>query len=158
MGRVLDALSALLHICNERTYEGEPAIRLEQVAMRGNECALDFEIPTSKSPKTWIKTSELILQAWDYLKSGKNPYDIAASAQYALAKKIAQVAIDLADENGINRIGLTGGVAYNVAITLTIKEQVEITGKQFLQHSTIPPGDAGVSTGQCIFGAIKLLQ
>jgi hydrogenase maturation protein HypF len=158
MGRVLDALSALLHICNERTYEGEPAIRLEQFAMRGNERALDFEIPTSKSLKTWINTSELILQAWDYLKSGKNPYDIAASAQYALAKRIAQVAIDLADENGINRIGLTGGVAYNVAITLTIKEQVGITGKQFLQHSTIPPGDAGVSIGQCIFGVIKSLH
>jgi hydrogenase maturation protein HypF len=126
--------------------------------MLGNKNALDFNIPISKSQKICINTSELILQAWNYLKDGANPRDIAASAQYALSKKIAELAISLADENGINRIGLSGGVAYNVAITLAIKEQVEATGKQFLQHSIIPPGDAGVSIGQCIFGAIKLVQ
>jgi len=158
MGRVLDALSSLLHICYERTYEGEPAIRLEQFAMQGNAHVLDFKISISNSQKIWINTSELLLQAWNYLKDGANPRDIAASAQYALTRKIAEVAIGLADEKGINRIGLSGGVAYNVAITLAIKEQVEAAGKQFLQHSLIPPGDAGVSTGQCIFGAIKSLS
>ncbi|NVM52851.1 MAG: carbamoyltransferase HypF [Candidatus Helarchaeota archaeon] len=158
MGRVLDALSALLHVCYERTYEGEPAIRLEHYAMRGDKNALDFKIPIVIGKKIWINTSTLLLQALNYLEEGKNPQDIAASAQYALAKKITEVAIDLAKDYGIRRIGFSGGVAYNAAITLAIKNEVEAAKLNFLQHHKVPPGDAGVSIGQGIFGAINSLQ
>ncbi|NVM28692.1 MAG: carbamoyltransferase HypF [Candidatus Helarchaeota archaeon] len=158
MGRVLDALSALLQVCNERTYEGEPAIRLEHFALRGDPLAFNFKIPLSRTQKIWINTSEVIMQALEYVEAGENPKDIAASAQYNLAIEIANVAIELAQDRGINQIGFSGGVAYNAAITLTIKNQVEAAGLSFLQHEKIPPGDAGVSTGQCVFGAIKLLH
>ncbi|MFX1296737.1 MAG: carbamoyltransferase HypF [Promethearchaeota archaeon] len=155
MGRVLDAISALLHICKERTYEGEPAIRLEHYAMQGNRNALNFEIPTFSAQKKQIGTSKIVLQALNYLEGREDPRDIAASAQYALIKKIAEISIQLAKERGINQIGFSGGVAYNVAITLTLKEEIESSGKQFLQHKKVPPGDAGVSTGQCIFGSVN---
>ncbi|HUY00352.1 MAG TPA: carbamoyltransferase HypF [Candidatus Deferrimicrobium sp.] len=158
MGRVLDAISALLHVCYQRTYEGEPAIRLEHFAMQGDIHALNFKIPTLTTQKLWINTSDLLLQALNYLKAGEQPTNIAASAQYALANKIAEVAVELAEDQGIKRIGFSGGVAYNASITLTIKKCVEEAGKIFLQHNKIPSGDAGVSTGQSIFGAIQLLQ
>lgn len=157
MGRVLDALAALLKICFERTYEGEPAIRLEHFAMQGEKKALSFKISTSKSTKMWINTSDLIYQALTYLQEGKNAKDIAASAQYAIAKKIAEVAISLGEEYGLGKVGLSGGVAYNNSITLTIKNLIENSGMIFLQHSKTPPGDAGVSIGQSIYGAIKLI-
>ncbi|MDK2383720.1 MAG: Sua5/YciO/YrdC/YwlC family protein, partial [Candidatus Korarchaeota archaeon] len=35
LGRLVDAVAALLKVCLERTYEGEPAIRLEDAARRG---------------------------------------------------------------------------------------------------------------------------
>ena len=34
-GRILDAVSSLLGICYERTYEGEPALKLESAALNG---------------------------------------------------------------------------------------------------------------------------
>ena len=36
-GRVLDAISAALGICGERTYEGECAMKLESAAYNGDE-------------------------------------------------------------------------------------------------------------------------
>jgi hydrogenase maturation protein HypF len=36
-GWVLDAISCILGICNERTYEGEPAMKLETAARGGKE-------------------------------------------------------------------------------------------------------------------------
>ena len=36
-GRILDAVSSLLDVCNERTYEGEPAMKLEAFAERGRD-------------------------------------------------------------------------------------------------------------------------
>ncbi len=37
-GRVLDAVAAVLGVCYRRTYEGEPAMKLESVAFSGR-CA-----------------------------------------------------------------------------------------------------------------------
>ena len=36
-GRVLDAVAAVLGICFERTYEGEPAMKLESAAILGGD-------------------------------------------------------------------------------------------------------------------------
>ena len=44
-GRVLDAASALLGICRERTYDGEPAMKLESAAAGG--CAEAWELTFS---------------------------------------------------------------------------------------------------------------
>lgn len=158
MGRVLDAVSALLHVCNERTYEGEPAIRLEHFARLGKKDTLKFRIPLTGEKKVTIGTTELLIQALEYLQQGKKPHDIAASVQYNLAKKVVEVALELAERRGIQRVGFSGGVAYNDAITATIKKEVQAAGKIFLQPSIIPPGDAGVSTGQCIYGIFHLLR
>ncbi|MDD3933505.1 MAG: carbamoyltransferase HypF, partial [Methanoculleus sp.] len=42
-GRVLDAAAALLGICRERTYDGEPAMKLESAACAGRAAAWDLE-------------------------------------------------------------------------------------------------------------------
>ncbi len=36
-GRVLDAVSAVLGVCFERSYEGEPAMKLESAALSGKD-------------------------------------------------------------------------------------------------------------------------
>ncbi len=36
-GRVLDAVAAVLGICFERSYEGEPAMKLESTALAGKD-------------------------------------------------------------------------------------------------------------------------
>ncbi|MHA1378428.1 MAG: carbamoyltransferase HypF [Candidatus Helarchaeota archaeon] len=152
-GRVLDALSALLKICFERTYEGEPAIRLEHFAKKGNPKAVKFDFTIETGKETIIKTSDLIYQALQHFKDGIKPQDIAASFQFNLANKIAEVAVDFAKKEHIKNIGLSGGVAYNKAMTVNFKKYIEKHNLNFLQHETIPSGDAGVSIGQAVIGA-----
>ena len=41
-GRFLDSVSSLLGICTLKTYEGEPAMRLEGAAFSGNPLMYDF--------------------------------------------------------------------------------------------------------------------
>ncbi|NVM04790.1 MAG: carbamoyltransferase HypF [Candidatus Helarchaeota archaeon] len=156
-GRVLDALAALLKICFERTYEGEPAIRLEHYAKSGNPKAIKFKIPLKSNKETIIETSDLILQALEHYRNGIKPQDIAASAQFCLSSKIAEIAVNLAKKEHIKHVGLSGGVAYNKAMTINFKNYIEKQNLAFLQHELIPPGDAGVSIGQAIVGA-RLLK
>lgn len=153
-GRVLDALSTLLHICGERTYEGECAMKLESVAREGRK-QIDIPINIRKHHGIDVlDSSSILLSALDYLKSEKI-CDIALAGQKAVAKGLARLAIKTADNRGINIIGGSGGVFYNEAISLAIKEEVEYAGYRFIQHKNSCAGDGSVSMGQATVASFK---
>ncbi|WP_455280158.1 carbamoyltransferase HypF, partial [[Eubacterium] cellulosolvens] len=82
-GRVLDAISAMLDICYERTYEGEPAMKLEALASMGKDC-LELE-PQIKN--RIIDTSYLLKKIHETQKRDNvQVSDLALSAQSYLAR------------------------------------------------------------------------
>jgi hydrogenase maturation protein HypF len=148
-GRVLDAISVLLNVCYKRGYEGEPAIRLEAMANKGSiEQAPLFDIPTtSQGTAMIIKTSELLNQIHQNLALFSQA-ELALAAHHSLGKVLAETAVEIANREGINKVGFSGGVAFNKILTKVIQDLVVRNGLQFLVHRAVPPGDAGVSVGQ----------
>ena len=156
-GRIFDTVSYLLGASKVKTYRGEPAMRLEGMAMKGNPDNIELEIGFTKKDNIYIiKTSDLVIDLISLLGERKfKNEDIAARFQIEFGKTFAEIAIKLAGENSIDKIGLTGGVAYNYSFSKAIKENVLRSGLTFLEHNTISPGDAGVSVGQLIGGLFK---
>jgi hydrogenase maturation protein HypF len=151
-GRFLDAVAAWLGICRERTYEGEPAMRLEAVAAQGH----PFPIPTSPKEgegRILLDTVAIFRSLVELGARGASREDLAATAQAALARGLAQMAIQAAKERGNPAIGLTGGVAVNDAIARAVRALVEGAGLQFLSANKVPPGDGGLSFGQLVQAA-----
>lgn len=148
-GRVLDAISALLNVCYERTYEGEPAIRLEATANKGLiDKTILFDIPTtSRGKSVIINTSELLHHIHQNLNSYSQA-DLALAAHHSLGNILAETAVDIANREGLTKVGFTGGVAFNKILTKVIQEVVTSNGLQLLVHHNVPPGDAGISVGQ----------
>jgi hydrogenase maturation protein HypF len=156
-GRIFDTVSYLLGACKFKTYRGEPAMRLEGLAAKGdvNNCDLKIEY-SDKNGVSIINTSDLITNILKLVQ--KNIYkkaDIAAKFQKEIGNAFGQVAIEKANKLGINKIGLSGGVAYNYSFSRAIKKKVLEAGLEFLEHNTIPPGDAGISSGQLIHGIFR---
>ncbi len=87
--------------------------------------------------------------------AGENVKDIACSSQRAVAEGLAELAILAAEKKGIDNIGGSGGVFYNEAISMTIKNVVENAGFHFLQHKNSCAGDGSVSLGQAVVAALK---
>jgi hydrogenase maturation protein HypF len=77
--------------------------------------------------------------------------DIAASFQYNLARGIAQLALHAADREGMKKIALSGGVAYNHAIRETIRAEIAGTSRSCVLNADYPLGDGCVSFGQCVY-------
>ena len=156
-GRIFDSVSYLLGTSEIKTYRGEPAMRLEGLASKGNPGNVYLKIKdTIQNGTHIIRTSELIFDIIELLKDSKNKrQDIAAKFQKELGKSFARIAIKTAKTQGIRKIGLTGGVAYNYSFSKAIREIVVKAGLDFLEHNLIPPGDAGISTGQLIGGFFK---
>ncbi len=150
-GRVLDAAAALLGVCRERTYDGEPAMKLESRAYGGRPTAWEIGYRSSGGCEV-LSTRSLLAEAHRRLRAGEAVQEIAASVQYNLARGIAAMAIRAAEERGIPRVALSGGVAYNHAIRETIRSEVAGAGLAFVVNREYPLGDGCISYGQVVYG------
>jgi hydrogenase maturation protein HypF len=144
-GRVLDAVATVLGVCFERSYEGEPAMKLESAAMEGED-ALALK-PQFKGDV--LETTSLLKTIYE--TSGRtSATDLAYSAHVYLACGLAELAIQKANSEGTVNVGFTGGAACNQILAQTIRQIVEAEGLRFFVHESLPAGDGGVSFGQAV--------
>jgi hydrogenase maturation protein HypF len=134
IGRVLDAVSSFLDICNERTYDGRPAMLLESVAISPIFLKPKI-IETSDKGRKILSTSHL----FSFLLENKDmPKEhLAATAQMYLAQGL----FEMAKEKN-KTIVFSGGVAYNKMISGFM------ISKGVLVNKEIPSGDGGLCYGQ----------
>lgn len=144
-GRVLDALAAVLGVCYNRSYEGEPAMKLESAALSGVD-ALGLK-------PAWhgdvLDTTSLLKAVFDNLNKFSIA-DLAYSAHAYLAMGLASKATEKAFQLGVGTVGFSGGAACNQILAEQISRVVEAAGLQFVVHEAVPAGDGGVSFGQAI--------
>jgi len=147
LGRILDAISCYLDICCKRTYDGEPAMKLESYLARGKP-KYSFNIEVKNNV---IETIDLFRQVDEIIKkpvSEKEKADLSYSMVKAIIDKLIDIAIFFADKNEFKNIGITGGVSYNIPITEMVKTKVEQKKLKLVVHNRIPNGDGGISVGQ----------
>jgi len=151
-GRVLDAVSALLSICYSRTYEGEPAMKLESTAAYGRDT-----LKLNPRIHGEILDTRFLLEEIYRMRDSLPVADLACSAQSYLARGLAELATSRAEQFGVRTIGFSGGVACNEHIALTIRDHVQGRGFRFIMHNRVPPGDAGISFGQAAVASKALV-
>jgi hydrogenase maturation protein HypF len=156
LGRVLDALSCYLNICTTRTYDGEPAMKLEKYLAFG-EHKCDFHVNVKEDV---IGTADVFRQLDEQIQGPLNEQekaDYAFSFAKAIVDALSRIAIKKAEDTDIKTVGLTGGVSYNVPITEMVEREVNNAGLQLVVHHKVPNGDGGISIGQNAIIGHKLL-
>ena len=149
MGRFMDAISYSLNVCEFRTYDGEPAMKLEPLLAIGK-LIPGFEVERTGDT---IKTVELFSK----INKNQSPQDVAYSMVFNVMKELVHSAVECAESEGIDSIGLTGGVSYNSVICNMFSELASESGHGLIFHGSIPNGDGGISVGQAAI-ALKLIQ
>lgn len=144
MGRFLDAVSASLGVCWERSYEGEPAIRLEEVGLGGS---LAGERLIEREGGL-VLTRDFLLRLEDY-RSRFGLRDLAYTAQYLASRRLGEIAL----EAGARKVLVSGGAAVN---TIIVKALRDLFGREnVVLPRRLPPGDGGISAGQ-VYAALRL--
>ena len=144
-GRVLDAAAAVLGVCFERSYEGEPALKLESAALLGRD-VLGLEPIVHKGV---LDTTQLMGTVYEEV--GRVAVEnLARSVHAYLGRGLAELAIQTAEAQKTRNVGLTGGVACNQLLTGYMRQRVEAAGLDFYVHRTVPAGDGGISLGQVV--------
>jgi hydrogenase maturation protein HypF len=155
IGRVLDALACYLGICESRTYDGEPAMKLERYLTMGKS-SYSFDLSVKNNV---IQTCDLFNQIDEEIKNPIND-KIKADLSYSFVKTIvdalSDIAINYAIDNDISRVGVTGGVSYNIPIIEMIEEKVRENKLEFVVHKNVCNGDGGIAIGQNVIAANML--
>lgn len=154
-GRFLDAAALILGICSENSYDGECPMKLEAAAKKS-----DLRIVpeyTSSNYGRVLDTSSSMLKLIEMKKKGYPRAGLAYAIQYHLGQALAEIAVDVAEENNVKTIGFSGGVALNGIIAKAVVEEVESHKITALTHRLVPPGDGGVSVGQTASAAAELV-
>jgi hydrogenase maturation protein HypF len=142
-GRVLDAASSILGICSYRSYDGEPAIKLEA---RSKDDGTRFRPKISEG--NIISTTDLFLQLLEGMKRGGRREGLAYAYQYALGEGFAMILENLGLRG--KRVFLSGGAAVNEIIRRGLMDRLSKYGCEVYVPKLSPPGDGGIAVGQVI--------
>jgi len=145
MGRLFDAVAALLGLRHEVSYEGQAAIELEQLA--GGVRAEPYECSINSGV---ICGPELVAAAHDDLQAGRPSSEIAAAFHEGVALTAARACIEAAEPK---RVVLSGGTFQNLRLLSGIRQRLQDAGFRVLTHRRVPPGDGGISYGQAAVAA-----
>ena len=150
-GRLFDAVSAILGIKFENTFEGEASTALMYEAMRcGNHiCACDYELTGE-----YIETSKIVKDLVLRRLAGEEPRELA----YRFHRLLGEAAAEFVSANAgtVRTACLSGGCYQNTLLLDITKKALENRGFKVLIHSLIPPNDGGISIGQAFYGMNKL--
>ncbi len=154
MGRLFDAVAALLGIRHESRYEAEAAMALEHAASRP--CA-DNTVPASFSAHGRVLDPAPVLRALvEGLRAGVAPGTLAWTFHVAVADAVAEVVARVAGP--VRLVGLTGGVFQNVLLLTLASERLARAGFTVLTHRTVPPNDGGLALGQAAVSVMCALD
>ncbi|MBE0688622.1 MAG: carbamoyltransferase HypF, partial [Anaerolineae bacterium] len=161
MGRLFDAVAALIGLRQTISYEAQAAIELEGL-LPASDPALDDDAPgysfglQDGGDGRLIDPAPVIAAVVAELRQNVPPEIMAARFHAAVAAMIAQVCALLRDEAGLNTVALSGGVFQNVHLLDAAVRQLRARGFTVLTHRIIPANDGGLALGQAIVGCRQL--
>ncbi|NLI62786.1 MAG: carbamoyltransferase HypF, partial [Methanosarcinaceae archaeon] len=165
-GRIFDSVSAVLGLCDTRTYDGEPAMRLESAAYLGRFYGNpDYGILKpefiSNEGNLMFDTSDFLLSIFNLFseknKNGFSVYEIAAMVEFCISDAVCELVNFAKEKTGINQVVLSGGVFNNNFISTSIFESLKKNGFSVFAHKNLPAGDGCISHGQVAIGTANVL-
>jgi hydrogenase maturation protein HypF len=143
MGRLFDAVAAVLGLREAVSYEGQAAVELEHLA--GD---------TAVEPYPWRfgESTELVARCHAEHRAGRPPGEIAARFHETVA---AGAAAACAEAGGPGTVVLSGGTFQNLRLLSSTTHRLEARGFRVLSHRSVPPNDGGISFGQAAVAAAR---
>ncbi len=148
MGRLFDAVSALLNICPSPSFDGQPAMELEYFAVAGESSAYPLEL--SAAPPFTSDPSPLIRAVVRDIRSGVPREVIAARFHNSICQLGLDMALAARRVTGLDRVVLSGGVFQNTYLTEKLLEELSSRDFRVYIHKMVPPNDGGISLGQAV--------
>ncbi|MEP6922588.1 MAG: carbamoyltransferase HypF [bacterium] len=155
MGRLFDAMSALLGVRAAVNYEGQAAIELEAMALPHCDAAYEFKI---SSKGNVIEADNVIRGAVADLLDGMPASTVAGKFHLCVARLIAMMADKVRSERALRRVVLSGGVFQNKLLLEKSRALLQGIGFEVFTHARVPTNDGGISFGQAAVANARVMR
>lgn len=168
MGRLFDAAAAILGICDQATYEGEPAIELEAAAWRalGSESTCptgnmaSFSVTESSRPDDChvLNSKPLFEALLEGIRAGAAADRLALDFHVTIARVSARIASEICTREGLDTVALSGGVFMNRLMLQLLTRELKSVGLTVLVPHSVPVNDGCIAYGQAAIARAHLAQ
>ena len=158
IGRLFDAVSALLGLCREATHEAQAAMALEDAALRSRADGPCYDLPLDGDV---IRVQSLFEGIVVDVQNGVPAPDIARrfhQSVAALCRAAARAAQAREAKSGraVNQVALSGGVWQNRLLLEMTARVLRDEGFDVLVHHAVPANDGGLAYGQAAVAAGRM--
>ena len=166
LGRLFDAVAAVVLGRRAVDYEAQAAIELEGLAVDESDKLgrVDY------APELWdgknlgmdvplvLRTGDLWRAVVDDLRRGVKKARIAARFHSGISEAFIAAAGNAREKTGIKQVVLSGGCMHNRRLARLLRTGLEEEGFEVFQHRRVSPGDGGLSYGQAVVAAAILAK
>jgi hydrogenase maturation protein HypF len=152
MGRLFDAVAALLGVRQAVSYEAQAAIELEALAEPAetgyDALHLNGEL---------LDPAPLLHALVSGLRAGVPLPILSARFHNSIAEAVVMICRELRRQHGLNQVVLSGGVWQNMFLLRRAISRLEQDGFIVLVHRQVPANDGGLALGQALIAASQKL-
>jgi hydrogenase maturation protein HypF len=153
MGRLFDAVASLIGLRHTVSFEAQAAMELETLAASHHGATPTYRFAVDGGR---IDAAPVVAAIADDVRHGLNTGAVAWGFHDAVAAMVAEQAERLAQETGITRVALSGGVFQNALLVGASRHRLTEKGLEVLTHRVVPPNDGGLSLGQAAIAASRV--
>ncbi|MEW6685372.1 MAG: carbamoyltransferase HypF [Candidatus Edwardsbacteria bacterium] len=181
LGRLFDAVAAMLNVCQKITFEAQGPMALESLVREDSdetyECEIKCEdknlstvspvrdcvlgsaelrISNGVSVAEWlINPKEILKSILSDLQRHLPPKIIATKFHNSVVDFTVKMCENLRLETGLEKVALSGGVFQNRYLLEKTLQKLTRSGFEVFIHHKVPANDGGISLGQIAIANIK---
>ncbi|MDO9288328.1 MAG: Sua5/YciO/YrdC/YwlC family protein, partial [Thermodesulfovibrionales bacterium] len=145
-GRLFDAVSAMLGVCDRNTFEGEAAMALESYTTDGIDD--DYPVDVIFKEKIIVDFSLTILRLIEDIVCGTARDIIATKFHNTIVTVIERVIQKVGMLYKLYDAAISGGVFQNMYLIRNTMDRLKASGINVYINEKVPSNDAGISLGQ----------
>ena len=165
VGRLFDAVSAILGIRHKSSFEGEASMALEFAAEAYEQKDHEQKQNEKMNPLVYeedghviLNTQLLVQRIVEAKLQGADSGRLAYWFHEILAEQITAVCVEARNVSGRQKAVLSGGVFQNRLLLRLTEERLTEEGFEVLRHRMVPPNDGGIAVGQAAYGMAQLFR
>jgi hydrogenase maturation protein HypF len=161
LGRLFDAVAAVVLKRRIVDYEAQAAIELEGIAVDEPDDVPGYALELAGgdwAAREPVRMSAALLwrELMDDLRTERSKAQIAARFHAGVAAGFVRAAVLARTASGVNQVVLSGGCMHNRRLARLLRVKLETEGFEVYQHRSVSPGDGGLSYGQVAVAAAML--
>ncbi|HUS73440.1 MAG TPA: carbamoyltransferase HypF [Sedimentisphaerales bacterium] len=157
LGRVFDAVAAMLGLGSYNHFEAQLPMALEAIIEGSIEEHYDFELTSRASELLQLDLRKMMVQLITDIQEGTACGLISAKFHNTIAAALLQLAKAARERKNINTAALSGGVFCNRYLTNRLIKLLKKNDFCVLFNIDVPSNDGGISLGQAAIAA-KLVK